>query len=234
MVARVGQTVYTGKRPGRERGRSTTNAGTVQRTISTQGVTEVNEVQIVTTDGTGGTFTLTYDDQETGNIAFDAAAATVETAVELLSNITAVTVTGSAGGPWTIEFADAGFGDALMLVADDALLTGATLGTVITEDTVGVANVYEVVEAWTDADGGTFKFSFGGQLSSAIAFDAAAATVETAVEATTGITAVGVSGTGTEADPWIITFGDAGSVADLQFVDVDLTKAWAAPTRTQA
>lgn len=58
--------------------------------------------------------------------------------------------------------------------------------------------------------GGTFVITVDGEDSGAIAFDAAAATVETAVEAITGVTAVDVTGTGTVADPWVVTFVDVG------------------------
>lgn len=67
-----------------------------------------DEVQTVTITGspTGGTFTLTYAGQTTGAIAYNASAATVQTALESLSNIGVgdVAVSGSAGGPYTVTF----------------------------------------------------------------------------------------------------------------------------------
>lgn len=57
----------------------------------------VSEVQTVSVSGaTSGTFTLTFDGQTTAAIAYNASAATVETALEALSNIDAVSV---SGGP---------------------------------------------------------------------------------------------------------------------------------------
>jgi hypothetical protein len=65
-------------------------------------------VQTVTLGGspTGGTFTLTYAGQTTTGIAYNATAATVQTALQALSTIgpNNVAVTGSAGGPWTVTF----------------------------------------------------------------------------------------------------------------------------------
>lgn len=63
-----------------------------------------NRVQVVTLVGTptGGTFTLSWGGATTTGLAFDAAAATVQTAVRLLPGLSAATVTGSAGGPYTI------------------------------------------------------------------------------------------------------------------------------------
>lgn len=54
---------------------------------------------------TAGTFTITIDDQTTGNINYDASASDIKTAIELLSNITTVSVTEIvASKEWTIQF----------------------------------------------------------------------------------------------------------------------------------
>lgn len=66
-----------------------------------------DEVQTITEGGSGLTsFTLTYSGQTTTSIAAAATAATVQAALEALSNIAVgdVTVTGSAGGPYTVTF----------------------------------------------------------------------------------------------------------------------------------
>lgn len=74
-------------------------------------VVGASEVQTVTVNGTptGGTFTLTYRGQTTSALAHNVAAGAVQTALEGLSTIGAgnVTVTGSAGGPYTVTFAGA-------------------------------------------------------------------------------------------------------------------------------
>lgn len=66
-----------------------------------------DEVQTVTEGGSGLTsFTLTYSGQTTGAIAAAATAATVQAALEALSNIEVgdVVVTGASGGPYTVTF----------------------------------------------------------------------------------------------------------------------------------
>lgn len=90
-----------------------------------------NEVQTVTVTGspTGGTFTLTWNSQTTAAIAYNATAATVRTALEALSNIAPgdVTVTGSAGGPYTVTFGGANLGDDVaQMTASGASLTGGS------------------------------------------------------------------------------------------------------------
>jgi hypothetical protein len=92
------------------------------------------EVQSVTITGvpTGGTFTLTYDGSTSAGIAFNATAATVQSALEALASIDAgdVTVTGSAGGPYTVTF-NAGGGNVAAMTASAASLTGGTSPAVV-------------------------------------------------------------------------------------------------------
>lgn len=67
-----------------------------------------NEQQTVTLGNspTGGTFTLTFAGQTTAAIAYNATAATVKARLEALSTIGSgnVNVSGSAGGPYTVDF----------------------------------------------------------------------------------------------------------------------------------
>jgi len=87
------------------------------------------EVQTVTITGspTGGTFTLTYEGSTTGAIAYNATAATVRAALEALPGLSPgdVTVTGSAGGPYTVTF-NRGGGDIAQMTASGASLTGGS------------------------------------------------------------------------------------------------------------
>lgn len=89
-----------------------------------------NEVQTATITGspTGGTFTLTFSGQTTAAIAYNATAAQVQTALEALSNVNPgdVTVTGNAGGPYTITFGGQYLGDNVPSITATASLTGGT------------------------------------------------------------------------------------------------------------
>ncbi len=103
---------------------ATTQAATVRR----------NEVQRVTIVGTptGGTFTLTANpigggDETTSGIAYNAAASAVDSALEALTSWTSgdATVTGSAGGPYTITFTGTWAGtNVALLTGSGASLTG--------------------------------------------------------------------------------------------------------------
>lgn len=88
-----------------------------------------NNVQTITIGGvpTGGTFTLSLDAQTTTPLAFNATGATVQTALVALPNINTnnVTVTGAAGGPYTVTFADRLAGTNQSLITGNiTLLTG--------------------------------------------------------------------------------------------------------------
>ena len=82
-----------------------TRSGTDEREVVNRWL-GANEVQTVTVHGSPTTWTLTYDGQTTGDISDPASAGDVQTALEALSNIAPgdVSVTGSSGGPYDVEF----------------------------------------------------------------------------------------------------------------------------------
>jgi len=101
-----------------------------------------DDVQEVYTDGVDGTFTLTYGGQTTAAINEDDTAATVETVIEALSNVTAATVTGSGTSsiPWVVRFVtDTGSG--IMTSTDTTLVSTVTLATIdisVTDQQFGI------------------------------------------------------------------------------------------------
>jgi hypothetical protein len=98
-----------------------------------------SEVQTVTITGspTGGSFTLTYAGQTTGAIAYNAAATAVQSALRALSNMpeSGVSVTGSAGGPYTVTFADGA--NVAQMTATSSLTGGTTPGVTVATSTEG-------------------------------------------------------------------------------------------------
>lgn len=106
-----------------------------------------NEAQTVTITGvpTGGTFTLTYSAQTTAAIAFNAAASAVQTALAALSNVGSanVTVSGSAGGPYTVTFQGAlAATDVAQMTATSSLTGGTTPAVAVTTATAGATAHY--------------------------------------------------------------------------------------------
>lgn len=87
-----------------------------------------HRVQTVTVTGspTGGTFTLTGNGATTGTIAYNAASSTVQTAVRTLGgDFSAATVSGSAGGPYTVTLNQGAAGPAPLALGTNSL-TGGT------------------------------------------------------------------------------------------------------------
>ena len=104
---------------------------------------DTNEVQSVTITGspTGGTFTLTFDGDTTSTINYNAAASTVQTALRALDSIDGanVSVTGSAGGPYTVTFIGelAATNVAQMTASGAGLTGGSTPGVTVATVTAG-------------------------------------------------------------------------------------------------
>lgn len=113
----------------------------------------VSAVQCVTVGGapTGGTFTLSFVNQPTTGIPWNADAPTVQSAINALTAIGAgnVLVTGNAGGPWTITFAGVlATTPVPTLGADASGLTGGTPSVVVTVVTKGVLAAGQGLPPW--------------------------------------------------------------------------------------
>jgi len=122
------------------------------------------EQQVVTLPSgvTAGNFTLTFRGVETSNIAYNASAGTVQTALEALSNIEVgdVTVSGSAGGPYTLTWAGQYLEkDAAQVIFDGSGLTGGVQGTVATTRTT--KTLREVVDSLLDQQVNTLPILLG-------------------------------------------------------------------------
>ena len=103
------------------------------------------EVQTLTASGTvsGGTYTLTFNGQTTAALAYNASAATVQAALEALSNVVPGDVL-VGGGPFpatplTFTFYGNLIGDAPTISVQTGSLTGSTPGAAIATSTPGVA-----------------------------------------------------------------------------------------------
>lgn len=119
------------------------NVSTVQEAAAA-----VNEVETVTVSGaSGGTFTLTFNAETTGAIAYNASAATVQAALEGLATPVPgdFSVAGADGGPWSVTFTGAyAATDVTEMTGDGTNLTGGgsqTLTQATTTTATGPNNV---------------------------------------------------------------------------------------------
>lgn len=118
-----------------------------------QGAT-ANEVELVTLTNTptGGTFTLSYNGATTPPLPYNETAANVQVALRALSTIGGanVTVTGSAGGPYTVTFIGTlAATDVSPLVGTGASLTGAGAQPGVTVATTTAGNAGEIAAGAT-------------------------------------------------------------------------------------
>lgn len=176
-----------------------------------------NEVQTITLDtgvyATGGTFTITYAGQTTGAIAYNASAATILTALEALSNIEAghVSVSGTLNTGITITF-----GAVVTITASVAETVQGSAGPATDEIQTVSLGVDQV------ATGGTFTLTYSGQTTSAIAYGASAATIQTALEALSNLAPGDVSVAGTLNTDIVITFGGTLAATNVDAMTVSV------------
>ncbi|MFO0903211.1 MAG: RHS repeat-associated core domain-containing protein [Pirellulales bacterium] len=189
---------------------------------TTQGgaTSEVQRVGFTAMMIAGGSFTLTHNGQTTSNLAWNASAADVKSALEALSGVgsgnVAVTKLSNATNrqEWQVTFQGslAGTNVAQTTVATGSLTTmGGGPTAIQATDTQGGTNDEVQTVTLSNATDGVFRLAFGGQVTPPLDFAATAGDVETALEDLPTIDAVAV--TGSAGGPWTVTF--QGSLAGL-------------------
>jgi hypothetical protein len=186
-------------------------------TIDDSALGAVQEVQTLTSDDAiAGTFTLTWGDETTTDIPFDASTATIQTALEALDGVASgdITVGGqnlAATGDTTFTFR-AGLGDVGAIALDTS--------------TLGKTQEVQTLTIDAPATEGTWTLTFGGQTTTDIAYNAATSAVKTALEAlsTVEVDDIAVGGSALSAGgPMTFTFiASLGDVADLTVDDTGL------------
>lgn len=206
----------------------TQGTGTAVPTTTQQGAAGVAETQTITVAATGGVFTVTYDGQTTGDLAWNISAADLQTALLGLSSIAddGLTVAGGPGdelgtAPYTVTWrADLGSLPELFTTTATGLTGGASTAAVA-QGNAGTNPVQETQEITVTAGGGTYTISYAGQTTAPIAYNALAATVEAALEALSNlapneIAVSGGPGDATGTTPYVLTFGSLlGNVAEV-------------------
>jgi hypothetical protein len=202
----------------------TSNLDAADLSISTTNVAEpgVNEVQTLTPTGvTAGTFTLTFNGQTTAAIDWDATAAEIETALNLLSTIDGDV--DASGGPIDtaavlIEFTgDLGATNVSPISVNNTGLTGSIAATTTTQGFAGVNEVQTI--GATGAVSGTFTLTFDGQTTGNLPFNATAAQIQAALEGLSNIDAGEVAVAGGPVNTTAVTITFTG---DLSATDVAL------------
>jgi len=148
-------------------------------------------------NATSGTFTISAvvggKTEITNPIDYNTTASAVQAALNALAGVS-VTVTGSGtvGDPWIIV----GHGFSALSVNDSSLTA---------TDQPAPAGAQEL---WNNATGGTFTITATvnskAETTAALAFNATGTQVEAALNALAGVTVL-VTGSGTAADPWVIS-----------------------------
>jgi len=186
-------------------------------------VTDESAIVTITAQSTG-TFTLTYSGKTTSAIAYNATAATVQSALTALSNIgdNDVVVTGSAGGPYTLAF-------------QGKLADINTADMTVDVSNLSISEVQTITFGGT-VSGGTFTLtsSQGGspQTTSAIAYNATAAQVQTALQALSNIGSGNVTVTGTTGTGGVLTVTYQGTLAKQDVAALTYTSSLTGTTPT--
>lgn len=209
----------------------------VTRTVVANGGNATKEVQVVTLPGSpsGGTFTLSFQGQTTGNLTYDESAADVEAALEALSNIGSgnVSVSGASGGPWTIEFTGSLAGtDVGQMTGSGANLIGGTVTISTVQAAVSNQNEQVLLTMSESVTSGTFTLTYDSSVSTDIAYNATSATVKSALEATASIGSGDVNVSGPAGGPWLIEFTGSLAGQDVLAITSDGTNLVGAGTQS--
>jgi hypothetical protein len=117
-------------------------------------------------------------------------------------------------------------------ITADAMVQGRVAGTFVVDSaglggrivtavaTPGRSDAREVRTLWTDATGGRFTIASGGK-SASLPVDSTAEAVTTALTGSLSLVIDSVTGSGTAASPWVITFRDNGPQPDVKATSDD-------------
>lgn len=172
---------------------SLVTGGTIIITEQLHGVAGVSAVDLITiTNGVAGTFGVIFSAVESGQVAYNASAATLQTALQATSSIGSgnMTVTGSAGGPWTTTAA--------------GTLANRNIGPLTPDGALLAASLVDTVTL-NAAFAGTFGLTFNGQETAQIAYNASAATVQSALRAVSTIGSPNATVSGSAGGPYTVT-----------------------------
>src|SRR5215471_14292776 len=183
----------------------------------------VNDVQSVdVSGGGGGAYTLTLGAATSAAIAYNAAAAAVQSAVQAMSTVGSGNATVTGAYPlYRVEFTGAlANTDVAQMTANTGSLTATgTVSVVIDGAAGGPVNEVQTLTVSATTNGGTYTLTFGGATTSALAWNAPAATVQTALQGLSSIGAGNVTVAG--ANPYTLTFAGTLAATNVALVAAD-------------
>lgn len=188
---------------------SLTNATASTVTVTGSGDTEDPYVLNLTNTPTGGTFTLSYDGQTTVQIAYNASAAVIQSALVALSTIgSGGANVVSAQNPTTNTVIPYRFN--ITTTVSTSTLTGNSTSLVnATASTAAV--VGNTVTLTNTPTGGTYTLTFGAQTTAPLAHNASTGTVQAALAGLSNVGSGNVTVTGTPTS-YTATFAPATKI----------------------
>ena len=130
--------------------------------VDVKGYIGTSKVQTETLTATGGTRTLTVDGQTTSPLAYNANAATIQAALEDLSNVEVGDIVVSGTGPFVYTFDATKFADRYVprIVVNTGSLTGGS-STIAVTGTASYYNQYTFQGAFDNLNVGSFTVDAG-------------------------------------------------------------------------
>ncbi|MCH2122869.1 MAG: hypothetical protein MK136_16725, partial [Pirellulaceae bacterium] len=140
--------------------------------------------------------------EQTDDLPFDISAGELQTNLNSLDSISAVTVTGTgtSADPWLVTFTKPD--NVSTLLASETELTGSFSVTKVSD---GSADTKEVQRIHHSGSGGGFILELGGQRTESLAVNSSAGDIKAALEALESLEEVLVTGLGSEESPWEVT-----------------------------
>ena len=206
-------------------------------------VAGANEVQTIALvpPATSGAFTLSFDNETTASLPFNATAAQVQAALENLASIqvgeVVVTSSSATGGPWEVEFTDRLAATNMPpITGDPSALSGGFSNSEITivqdpaQPGVNERQTITMPSAPTNPEAGTFRLTFndesGTQTTGDIPYNATAQQVEDALKALAniGVGNVDVTSPNAQGGPWTVEFTQALASTNLPLMAINAAK----------
>lgn len=225
------------------------NAATIQaaiEAIAAGGGIEAGSVVVTGGPLSSGAVTLTYRKRlgmhnvlqctiNTGSVGGSTPSASIGTTTPGVDAEVTVTGSGTPTDPFEITFINGlGGTDVKPLVGDASSLTGGLIVAEIIQDASAGANELQEVAMIDQPTGGTFTLTFNSETTSAIAYNATAATVQAAIEALTTPVAGDVLCTGgpLPGNPIVVEFKGAYAKSDVAAMTASGASLTGANTQT--